>query len=217
MVSVRNQILEYIRKRGRGLFVFPSDLRGVGNTDAVKEALSTLTKDKILVRLGHGIYYFPKIDPDLGIMYPGLHDVADAVAKKDGVLITPTADYAMNLLGLSEQVPLNVVYLTSGRSKVIKVGKNKITFKQASSRRSQAGKNYMGLIVRALEGIGADNLTPESLEDIHAKMSDLSDMEILTGAKKAPQWIANIFTEFVKKRYDKMANTDREEKKGDNQ
>ena len=212
MTAVKNKILEYIRKRGRGKFVFPTDLHANGNTNAIKEALSTLAQDHILIRLGHGIYYFPKQDPVLGSLYPGLEDVAYAVAKRDGVLITPTSDQAMNMLGLSQQVPLNIVYLSSGRSKEIKVGNNKIVFKQASARRSQAGKNYMGLIVRALEGIGAAQLTPEALQSIHEKMSDLPDAEIRSAVRNAPHWIANVLTDFLNQRYAKLASPIRTKK-----
>jgi hypothetical protein len=189
----------------------------LGNTNAIKEALSTLAQDHILLRLGHGIYYFPKQDPVLGDLYPGLDEVAHAIARRDGVIITPTTDQAMNLLGFSQQVPVNIVYLTSGRSKEIKVGNNKIIFKQASARRSQAGKNYMGLIVRALEGIGAAQLTAEALQSIHEKMSDLPDAEIRSAVKNVPHWIANVFTDFVNQRYAKLAKPIRTKKKRNHQ
>lgn len=208
MLSVRTQIVKYLQKRGTGRFVFPSDFRALGNTNAIKEVLAKLVLSGILVRLAHGVYYYPKTDPELGILYPNLHDIAYAIARRDGVIITPTADYALNALGLSQQVPVNVVYLSSGRSKNIKVGKNQIVFKQASSRRAHAGKHYMGLVVRSLEGIGADKLTTETLATIHEKMQEVSDMEILTAAKKAPLWIADILTNFVKKRINEVANTD---------
>lgn len=207
MKSVREKVLEYIRKRGRGIFVFPSDFAGFGRSGTIKEVLGKLAKEKILFRPGYGIYYFPKNDPVLGLLYPSLDEIAHAVARRDEVVITPTTDSAMNLLGLSEQVPINVVYLTNGRSKEIKIGKNKITFKQASNRRTAAGKRYMGLIVRALEGVGQQRITAQELEDIHQKMAEVSDMEILSAAKKAPQWIANIFSDFVKKRYGKLADS----------
>ena len=57
----------------------------------------------------------------MGILYPDLNDIAYAIVRRDHVVITPTSDDAMNLLALSEQVPINVVYLTNGRSKEIKV------------------------------------------------------------------------------------------------
>jgi hypothetical protein len=205
MISVKDRLLENIKKQGRGNFFFPADFIGIAKNDMIKDSLSRLQKEGTILRLGHGIYYYPKVDKDLGIMYPSLEDIAYAIARRDQVTITPTAEKAMNALGLTTQVPINAVFLSNGPSKEIKIGKNKIIFKTASNRRVAAGKSDIGIVIRALEGVGEQHLSQDLKNIIFSQLNQYTGKDILKAAKKSPRWIADMLFEYVKFHHDTVA------------
>src|SRR5215469_10585816 len=124
MQSIDDKILANVKKCGRGKVYFVADFALYGEAKAVQKALERLVKSQTLLRLARGIYFYPKIDKELGlgILYPSWDDVATAIAKRDKARIVPTGLYALNRLGLSTQVPANFVYLTDGSPRRIKTG-----------------------------------------------------------------------------------------------
>ena len=92
-----------------------------GSSESVKKALYRLeTKDKIK-RLSHGIYYKPKFSKIVGELLPSVEEIAQAIARRDKARIIPTGVYAENILGLTTQVPMKLVFLTDGASRVVKI------------------------------------------------------------------------------------------------
>ena len=124
MESTENKILKRIRGKGRGSIVFQSDYAECGSPAAIKTAFHRLYSDGTFIRLAQGIYYYPKYDKELGlgIIYPSIEQIAEAIAKSDRVKIVPTGVYALNKLGLSDQIPMNVVFITNGAPRRIQVG-----------------------------------------------------------------------------------------------
>lgn len=115
MESTENKILKRIRGRGRGPVVFMSDFADCGTPSAIKSAFHWNYTQGVLMCLSHGIYDYPQIDTalGLGLLYPSIDNIAVAIAKSDHAKIIPTDAYTLNKLGLSTQVPMNVVYVTS--------------------------------------------------------------------------------------------------------
>ena len=122
--STVNKIEMRLRGKGRGSIVFQQDYADCGTPSAVKSTFHRMYTDGMLVRLAHGIYYYPKEDKEygLGIIYPSVEDIAQAIAKRDKAKIVPMGAYALNRLGLSTQMPMNVVFLTNGAPRRIKIG-----------------------------------------------------------------------------------------------
>lgn len=207
MASIKSVILNKIKKRGKGHILFPSDFSNLGDYKGVRLALHRLAKEKEIVRLGQGIYLYPKEDPDMGILYPSMEDIAQAIAKRDHIKIRSTGVKAMNQLGLSTQVPLNVVFITDGPSKKIKIGKNTITFINASNKRMALKTDYLGSLIFALEEIGKDRLTEVQKEKVYSILADIPQKQIMQATKKAPTWIADFLITFINSQNDSMART----------
>ena len=83
--STVNKIEMRLRGKGRGSIVFQQDYADCGTPSAVKSTFHRMYTDGMLVRLAHGIYYYPKEDKEygLGIIYPSVEDIAQAIAKRD--------------------------------------------------------------------------------------------------------------------------------------
>lgn len=190
--SVQNKIENKIKSMKRGSILFPSNFDDIGNVEVVKKSLLRLENKKFLVRLAHGIYLYPKQDKLLGVLYPTIEEIAVAIANRDKARIIPTGITALNKLGLSTQIPMNVVFLTDGAPRSIVVGKRTIKFKRTSPKNLAVKGEITSLIIQALKEIGKDNVTAEQLEKIKIHLEKEKQEIIEHDAKLAPVWISKI-------------------------
>jgi DNA-directed RNA polymerase subunit K/omega len=171
----------------------------LGTPDAIRLALGKLQKLGLLIRVAHGIYYYPKINRNKYIkskyLSPSIDEIAYGIAKRDKIRIVPTGAYALNALGLSTQVPANAVFITDGAPRRIAVGKGMgILFKHTSEARSLAYKSkLLMLIVSALREIGEGKIMPQQLEIIKEHFSHITKQEFETDLQLMPLWVRKIF------------------------
>lgn len=190
--SIEIQILTKFGKARRGSLFFTEDFLRFGNSKAVSKVLERLVAKEEITRVARGVYTRQEIDPILGPVMPGAESIAKAIAKRDKARIVPTGTLALNALGLSTQVPMNVVYLTDGAARKINLGKRRIIFKKASPKNLAAIGEISGLVIQALKEIGKDNVTKEEIEIIlnHLKNEDKYRLE--HDIRLAPEWIRKI-------------------------
>ncbi len=165
----------------------------------VRKALSRLEKDKTIRRLAQGLYEYPRTHEALGMLPPQLEEVAKALTEKDGIRIQPSGAYAANLVGLTEQVPAKVIFLTSGRKKSFKIGKLEITLKTAQEKTLHAtGK--VGLAIQAMKNIGKTHIDEIAQARLTRFLTDVPRDEIRANLKYAPQWIRSIIMKITEKK-----------------
>jgi hypothetical protein len=195
MKSIEDKILAKIKKCGKGKEYFPSDFVTCGESKAVSKVLANLVKKQILIKLATGIYYYPKIDKKLGlgILYPSLDTVAEAIAKRDRARIVPTGLYALNRLGLSTQVPANFVFLTDGSPRQIRIGNGKgILFKHTAPKNLAFKSDLAMLVTFALKEITQEKLTAEHLDRLKYVLQQVPKEQIMQDAKLMPEWIKKL-------------------------
>lgn len=188
---------EYIKTTiedfGRGHIFFPDDFSVSESSDTIRSALVRLCDDNIIIRLAQGIYYYPVIDDKwgMGIMYPSIDDIAQAIATKDRCRIAPTGSAALNALGLSTQMPANVVYYTDGSPRSISIGNGRgLLFKRSTDMKRFSYKNeMMQLIVVALREIGNGKVSKPQKEIIAGHIKKISEEEYLHDLTLAPAWV----------------------------
>ena len=195
---VENKIAEVLKSKPKGSILFVDDFLDFGNPESIKKALFRLKEKEILVRLAHGIYLYPKIDKELGVLFPSTEDIAKAIARRDKARIVTTGVQALNKLGLSTQVPMKVVYLTDGAARSIKVGKRTITFKNTSPKNLLAQGEISSLVIQALKTIGQTNLDDETILKIQMLLKKEKKENILNDAKLAPDWINKILKQEIR-------------------
>ena len=196
--SVDDLILRKMKKAKRGSLFFTEDFLRFGNSKTISKALERLVKKGEVSRVARGIYARLEIDPVLGTIKPGVEAIAKVIAKRDKARIVPTGMTALNALGLSTQVPMNVVYLTDGAARRINLGKRKIIFKKASPKNLAAIGNISKLVIQALKSIGKDKITQNEIEIIlnHLKNEDKYRLE--HDINLAPEWIRKIMRQALK-------------------
>jgi len=195
MQSIENKIIQSVAKRGKGTVFFPSDFSRIGQKSTILKALERLTTDGMVLRVARGIYCYPKIDKELGlgVLCPTFEEIAQAIARRDRARIIPAGAYALNRLGLSTQVPMNVVYLTDGTSRNVSITGNRgITFKHVSPK-NLAFRNKLALLINsALKDLGQENVTEEQLARIKTLLSNEQKDKVMMDVKLMPDWVASI-------------------------
>lgn len=191
-MSVENQIVERIESLPKGELLLPTDFSDLGSSEAVRIALFRLEKEGVINRVAQGIYVRPKISKLIGVLVPSAEEVAEAIAKRDRIRTLPTGSYALNALGLSTQVPMNIVLLTDGSPREIKVGKRKIKFKKTTPKNLLAKGKISRLVIQALKEIGNGKVTAEEENKIInlLKKEDVKDLK--HDIELAPVWVQKI-------------------------
>lgn len=202
MQTIENKILARLKGGGRGRIFFPADFSGLGEPRSVLKALERMTNEGKIVRVSKGIYCYPKIDHrlGLGIIYPSIDEIAHAVARRDQARIVPTGAQALNLLGLSEQVPMNVVYLTDGSARKLKLyGERGITFQHTAPKNLAFTNELAMLVTFALREVGVDKVTDEMTATISTLLQQEPKEHIMRDLALMPEWIGKI----VRRAYEK--------------
>lgn len=198
MQSIDDKILSNLKKRGRGTIFFAQDMAQYGQRQSVLKALERMAAAETIIRLARGIYCYPKIDKELGlgVLYPSLDDIAQAVAKRDRARIVPTGIYALNVLGLSTQVQMNVVYLTDGTARQLKIGNGKgILFKHTAPKNLAFRSKLAMYITFALKELGQNEITEEHRKRILELLKGEEKERVYSDAALIPDWIMNIIAQ----------------------
>ena len=159
------------------------------NSKTIGKALERLVDKGEIARVARGIYARLEKDPILGPVKPGTESIAKAIAKRDKARIVPTGVLALNALGLSTQIPINLVYLTDGAARKITIGKRKIIFKKTSPKNLSAIGNISSLVIQALKEIGKDKVTEEEESIIIAHLKKEEPSRLEHDISLASEWI----------------------------
>lgn len=194
MESIENKIETHIKRRGRDKLYLTEDFLAYGSDGAIRIALMRLVRKQMLIRVANGIFAYPKIDNTLGlgVIHPSMDRVAKLIAKRDKARIVPTGDYALHRLGLTTQVPMNIVYMTDGAARKVKIYNHFVRFIHTSPKNLAFKSDIMMLVVSALKVIGKGRVTDEEIEKIESVLSYESLDKIKTDLSLAPAWIRDI-------------------------
>ncbi len=192
------KILKRIRGKGKGWVFTPKDFLDLDNRSNIDTILQQITDDGIILRLDRGIYHYPNSHPKLGMLNPDPMKIAQAIARQKGDIAFPDGARALNMLGLSTQVPAKNIFYTNFTKKDVTVGQQKISLipSQIKSKRVTLPLDY--LILQALRYLGDGNITKDTIQ----KCSDLtSDIEKRRLKKTIPtlkgSWLVDAVREIV--------------------
>lgn len=195
--SIDSQILKAINTLGHGAVFVPTDFLSFGSRQTVDIVLHRLVRKGIIRRLARGIYDFPEEHPKLGKLQPSPEKIAEALVGRDCTRIQPTGAYAANILGLSEQVPAKIVFLTDGPSRTVKIGATTIQLRRTTPKNMAMAGRLSGLLVQALRELGKENVTTERLEHLKRTIPLDARQELLKDIRFAPEWMHSIFRELA--------------------
>ena len=192
MQSVENKIEKSIKSKSKGSLIFPNDYIAYGSSGAIRKALDRLEDKKVIVRVAHGIYVRPKMSELIGPILPTAEEIAEAIAKRDKIRTVPTGSYALNALGLSTQIPMNIVLLTDGSPRTIKIGKRTIKFKKTTPKNLLAKGKISRLVIQALKELGNGKVSEQEEQKIIQLLKKEDKKYLLHDISLAPVWIQSI-------------------------
>lgn len=197
--SIENKVFNKIKKSKRGTLFFIEDFIRFGASKTISKSLERLTRENELRRLAPGIFYRPEVSELIGELRPDIEEVAKGIARRDRARIVPTGPYALNKLGLSTQIPMNIVYHTNGSARKIKVGNTTITFKKTSPKNVAAIGEISTLAIQALKAIGKDLVSPQEIKHIQQLLENEKPHALEHDIRIAPEWIREILKPTLKK------------------
>lgn len=198
MISIYDKIFSKIKdKRNKRVFV-TKDFLGIANRTSTDKALSTLANHGILRRLARGIYDYPIIDPELGMLPPNLDQVVEAIGRQTGDIFQVDGAKAANILGLSTQVPAQRVYLTNGRTRNVKIGSWIIQFKHAGPKALAGAGQISGYVLQALRYLGKQNIDDCVIQKITEKISEKDKKKLKQLISYAPGWVYSSLQKITK-------------------
>jgi len=170
----------------------PRHFQRIGSTDAIESALRRLKQDGVIRRLARGLYDYPVQHSVLGTVAPSADAVARALVGRDAIRLQPAGAYAVNVLGLSDQVPSRIVFLTDGPARKVKVGKQEIILKQTVPRNMAAAGRKSGTLIEALRHLGENQVDDQVLTILRRQITDHDRSVLRKDIIHAPAWIADL-------------------------
>lgn len=196
--SIKDKVVARVYGKGRGWVFTPNNFLDLGPRKSVDMALTRLLDAKTIRRLARGLYDYPKKHPKLGLLSPDPNDIARAVSKSDATRLQPSGAYAANLLGLSQQVPMRIVFLTDGAEKTVQVGKQSIQMRRTTPKNMATAGRTSGLVIQALRYLGKGQVTPQHMETLRRNLSPEDRKRLWKDRVHAPAWMHPIFEQISK-------------------
>lgn len=195
--SIEKAILDRVHGHGRGWVFTPRHFLDLATRRAIASALKRQTDTGHLRQLARGLYDYPKRHPKLGILTPTPDEVAKALIGRDQVRLQPSGAYAANLLGLSDQVPARVVFLTDGTSRLVRVGSMTVQLRRTTPRNVAAAGRLSGLIIQAFRHLGPKHVTSERIRHLKMTLPVADRRSLIKDIRLSPVWMHQFLRELA--------------------
>lgn len=188
MKTLPMTILSHARSLPEGGILSPKEFLHLGSRAAIDQAFSRLTLAGKLLRVGRGTYVSP-IFSRFGTRAPAPAKVVESLAALSGEIVVPHGATAANALGLTRQVPIREAYVTSGRTRKLKLGQSGVLVKHVPRWMLALGTGPAGAAVRALAWMGPEHVG-KSLVTLRRTLPS-SEWSALASSRAAlPSWMA---------------------------
>jgi len=187
---VSNQIVSIIYGHGRGWAFTPKDFSGFGSRKAIDITLARLLKKGTIRLLLRGVYDYPRFSKLFKApASPEASQIAQAIARKFGWSIYPSGETALNLLGLSTQVPAKYVYFGDGPSRKYHWSGGEIVFVKRATRETSSLSQKTARVVQALKALGKNHIGSEILGRLSKALTAKEKAAALREARYVTGWV----------------------------
>ena len=188
-----NQIRGNIEKAENGSVFVSTDFTDITDKKTVNMGLIRLADEGLIKKILFGVYYKPEFSKLLGeTVAPSPNKVAHALARNFGWTIVPCGDTALNLLGLSTQVPSQWVYVSDGAYKEYTFDNTTIKFKRTTNKEISKVSYKTALTIQALKALGKENITEKVILRLKKILTDEEKEKMLAESKSATSWVLEL-------------------------
>ena len=196
--SIDKEVISRIYGHKRGWVFTPTHFQDLGSRSAIGLALMRHVQAGTIRRLASGLYDYPAQHPALGVLNPSADVIAKALAGRDATRLQPTGAYAANLLGLSDQVPMKVVFLTDGPTRTVRVGKQQIVLKRTTPKNMATAGRISGLVIQSLRHLGRRYVDDSVISKLRQRLSTDDKQLLLKDLAYTPAWVADVMRRVTK-------------------
>lgn len=195
-----NSYLDQIKNRindfdSRKVFI-NNDFLDIAGNETVRRTLNQLVSENKIKRVINGFYYNPRYSELIGEYEAvSIHELALAIARKYNWNIAPYSSTALNLLGLSTQVPTHYKYISSGRYKEYKIGDTILEFKKINPGEIANMSLKTATVIQAIKSLGKENITNEVIQKIRENLAEKERTDLMNESKSVPSWIYEVIRE----------------------
>jgi hypothetical protein len=196
--ELSQKILDRVEENERQWVCSAHDFLDLGSRSVVQKALARLAKENKLRRIVHGLYDKPTFSTLLGkIVSPYPEEVMKAISRKTGHRFYMIGAKAANLMGLCNQVPARVAYITDWSSRTLNIGGFTIELYHASPFEiEEAGKPH-GIVFQALRNIGKEYVTPAKIAHLQRILPREVKEEIGTQMPLPTDWLYPVLQKII--------------------
>lgn len=188
-----NQIRGNIERAEAGSVFVSTDFTDITDKKTVNMGLIRLADEGLIKKILFGVYYKPEFSELLGeTVAPSPNKVAHALARNFGWTIVPCGDTALNLLGLSTQVPSQWVYVSDGAYKEYTFDNTTIKFKRTTNKEISKVSYKTALTIQALKALGKENITKQVISRLKKILTDEEKEKMLAESKSATSWVLEL-------------------------
>lgn len=183
-------IRDRIRQSEYGTVYVAVDFVDISDKTNINAYLARLAEEGLIRRVMRGVYYKAEYNEMLGeYVTPAVDNVAQALARNFGWTIVPCGDAALNILGLSTQVPATYVYVSDGTYKEYTFHNITIQFKRTTNREVSKLSYKTALVIQALKALGKDQINDSVIHQLRNILTAEEKATMLLEAKTATAWI----------------------------
>ncbi len=188
-----NQIRGNIERAEAGSVFVSTDFTDITDKKTVNMGLIRLADEGLIKKILFGVYYKPEFSELLcETVAPSPNKVAHALARNFGWTIVPCGDTALNLLGLSTQVPSQWVYVSDGAYKEYTFDNTTIKFKRTTNKEISKVSYKTALTIQALKALGKENITEQVILRLKKILTDEEKEKMLAESKSATSWVLEL-------------------------
>ena len=188
--TVLAEIKRVIIESEMGTVFVPTDFAHISDKKIIGNLFARLEEENLIRRIMRGVYYKAEYNDFLQEYVSPLPDkVAHALARNFGWTIVPSGDTALNLLGLSTQIPAAWVYVSDGTYKEYSYENTTIKFKRTTNKEVSKLSYKTALVVQALKALGKDNVTETIIDKLNKSLADDEKKALFNEAKAVTSWI----------------------------
>ena len=192
-MTYKEQILEKINNLDSNQVFIANDFFDIAGYETIRNTLNRLVENKKISRIMKGVYYKPKyIELIREYEAPSVNEVAEAIARKYNWTIAPSGNTALNLLGLSTQVPAKWTYISDGRYVDFSFGNTTIEFKRRNNGDISKMSMLTAMVIQAIKGIGKNKVTDDQIEYLRKKLSKKEKKDLIESGKTTSAWVYQI-------------------------
>ena len=195
MSKLIEQILSVAKTMPEGKLLYTKEFLHLGSRASIDKTFSRLTQEGKLMRVSRGAYAIP-YEGRFGVRSPSTQSVIQSIEASYCETIVDTGTTEANALGLTTQVPVREVFLTSGPSRTLQLGNRCVELKHGKRWQLALGKRLAGSVVRAVAWIGSDK-APQALKELKVKLPESEWKALLETRHLLPSWMAKAVSEVI--------------------